>query len=171
MDKTVEKLIAMAAGQNRNCFDENSISSEIRGKIDDALDSIFRGKSILIWVHGGKLSVAWKSAMDELLDQIFQIKNTAPIVEYLRIAVFELRKKWEIKELQSNERNSVANVSGQELINLCDYANSLIESGTSVINGFLNSESIASTERKPQKTMVMNMERTRAHEYERVRKR
>ena len=171
MDKTIEKLIAMAAGQNRDCFDENSISSDVRGKIDDALDSVFRGKSILIWTNGGKLCDAWETAMKELLSQIFEIKNTAPIVEYLRIAVFELRKKWEIKKLQSNERNSVVNVSGQELTNLRSYANSLIESGVGVINGFLNSASAPGTDREPQKTMAMNMERTRSHEYERIRKR
>ncbi|MBO4582701.1 MAG: hypothetical protein J5714_01415 [Alphaproteobacteria bacterium] len=171
MDKTIEKLIAMAAGQNRDCFDENSISSDVRGKIDDALDSVFRGKSILIWTNGGKLGDAWESAMQELLEQIFEIKNTTPIVEYLRIAVFELRKKWEIKKLQSNERNSVANVSGQELTNLRDYANSLIESGMCVINGFLNSASTTGAQREPQKIMVMNMERTRSNEYERIHKR
>ena len=171
MDKTVEKFIAMAAGQNRNCFDDNSIPPEVRGKIDDALDSVFQGKSILIWVRGGKLSAAWESAMQELIDQIFQIKNTAPIVEYLRIAVFELRKKWKTKELQSNERNSVVSGSDQELANLRDYANSLIESGIRIINSFLNSESITSTERKPQNTMVMNMEHAKSREYEHSRKR
>ena len=121
MDKTVERLIAMVDGHDRNCFDENSILSNVCSKIDDALDSIFRGKSILIWARGGKLSAAWELAMQELLDQIFQIRNTAPIVEYLRIVVFELRKKWGGKKLQSNERNSVANVSGQELANLCKF--------------------------------------------------
>ncbi len=171
MDKTVEKLIAMAAGQNRDCFDENSIPLDVRNKINDALDSVFRGKSILIWARGGKLSVAWKLAMTELLDQIFQIKNTMPIVEYLRIAVFELRKKWDIKELQSNERNSVANVSGQELTNLLDYANSLVKSGMDVINGFLNSGTVTNAERKPQKVIAMNMELARSHEREYVRKR
>ena len=172
MDKTTEKLIAMAGGQDRNCFDENSIPSDVRGKIDDALDSVFRGKSILIWTHGGTLGAAWEIAMDDLLNQIFQIKNTMPIVEYLRIAVFALRNRWKIKTLQSNERNScVSGASDTELSDLCSYANSLVESGMGVINGFLNTVSTTSAERKPQNVMSMNMNRSRSHEHEYTRKR
>ncbi len=174
MDTNLNKLIAMAAGQNRDCFDENSISSEVRGKIDDALDSIFRGKSILIWTRGGKLCDAWKSAMDELRDEIFAIKNTTPIIEYLRIAVFALREKWNIKITQSNERNSVVDgASNAELNDLKNYANSLIESGMRVIKDLISVGAFACSERGTQKTRFMNMERakTREREHERVRKR
>ena len=171
MDKNIEKLISMAAGQNRNRFDENSVSSDVRNKIDNALDSIFQGKSLLIWARGGKLDTAWETAMNELMNQIFEIKNTGPIVEYLRIAVFALRSRWEIKKLQSNERNSVARASGQELAELCNYANSLIESGTGVINGFLNSVSTTGIERETHKTMAINMEHAKSYEYEQTRKR
>ena len=170
--KNLNKLIAMAAGQSRNQFDENSISSDVRDKIDNALESVFMGKSILIWVHGGKLSAAWECAMKNLLDQIFAIKNTAPIVEYLRIAVFALRNRWEIKMLQSNERNSsVTGASDEEISNLQNYANSLIESGMGIINGLLNTGVSTNPERKQQKNMAMNMERTNSHEYEHIRTR
>lgn len=171
MEQNVKKLIAMAAGQNRECFDENSIPSDIRNKVDGALDSIFRGKSILIWTRGEKLGVAWELAMNELRDEIFAIKNTAPIVEYLRIAVFTLRNQWKAKTLQSNERNSVANVSGNELADLQSYANSLIESGTRVINDLISIGAFACSEHKPQQPLVQNMEHANAHEYQYTRKR
>ncbi|MBP5485298.1 MAG: hypothetical protein J6Y07_01170 [Alphaproteobacteria bacterium] len=171
MDTNLENLIAMAAGQNRNCFDENSISSDARNKIDTALDSIFQGKSILIWARGEKLGVAWESAMDELRDEIFEIKNTAPIVEYLRIAVFSLRNRWKLKFMQSNERNSMANASDFELTDLRNYANSLIESGMQVIKDLIAAGTLVCAERGTQKNISMTMERTRSHEYERTRKR
>lgn len=174
METNLKKLIAMAAGQNRDCFDENSISSEVRGKVDGALDSIFRGKSILIWTRGGKLCDAWKAAMDELRDEIFAIKNTAPIIEYLRIAVFAVREKWEIKITQSNERNSTVNgASDTELNDLKNYAKSLIETGTQVIKDLISVGAFACSERGVQKNRPMNMERVRGHEreYEHTRKR
>ena len=171
MEQNVKKLIAMAAGQNRNYFDQNSIPSDIRDKVDGALDSIFRGKSMLIWIRGGKLGVAWESAMNELRNEIFAIKNTAPIVEYLRIAVFTLRNQWKAKTLQSNERNSVANVSGNELADLQSYANSLIESGTKVINDLINTTVSTNFEHKPQQTLSKNMEHTSSREYQYTRKR
>ena len=173
MDTNLKKLIAMAAGQNRDCFDENSISSEVRSKVDGALDSIFRGKSILIWTRGGKLCTAWEKAMDELRDEIFAIKNTAPIIEYLRIAVFALREKWNIKITQSNERNSMVDgASNEELNDLKKYANSLIESGMLVIKDLISVGAFSCSERGAQKTVAMNMEHAKAREreYERVRK-
>ena len=138
MDANLEKLIAMADGQNRDNFDLNVIPSDTRKKIDDALELIFKGKSISIWILGETLGIAWNNAMTELRDQIFQISGDAPIVQYLHIAVFALRDRWNAKMLQSNERNSVANVFGDDLAKMRDYANSLIESGTNTINTILN---------------------------------
>ena len=174
METNLKKLIAMAAGQDRGCFDENSISPDVRARVDGALDSIFRGKSILVWTRGGKLSAAWDTAMNELRDEIFAIKNTAPIVEYLRVAVFALRGRWQSKMLQSNERNSIVDgASDAELNDLKSYAVSLIESGTRVINDLISVGVSGGAQRGIQNTMSMNMEHVNMleHEYERVRKR
>lgn len=170
MDANLEKLVAMVGGANRNSFDVESISPDVRTQIDNALDSIFMGKSSLIWADGGTLGNAWDAAMIELRDQIFQISGDTPIVQYLRIAVFNLRNRWAAKILQSNERNSFANVSGTEHDNLCEYAKSLIESGMTVINGLIQTQQTTGTvhRQENQRTMVQ----TRQREYtEHVRKR
>ena len=163
MDATLEKLIAMADGQNRDDFDANAIPLGTRNKIDDALESIFKGKSILIWVLGETLGVAWNNAMIELRDQIFQISGDTPIVQYLRVAVFALRDRWNAKILQSNERNSLANVAGEDLAKMRDYANSLVETGTNTINEILNTTITVGTPHKNTNNLVMP---ARTMEYE-----
>ena len=164
MDANLEKLIAMADGQNRDDFDANAIPSDVRNKIDDALESIFKGKSILIWVLGETLGVAWNNAMVELRDQIFQISGDTPIVQYLRVAVFALRDRWNAKMLQSNERNSFANVAGENLVKMRDYANSLVAAGTNTINAILNTNIPVGVTRKNSTINLAMMARTMEHE-------
>lgn len=171
MDANLEKIIAMVGGADRNSFDAESIPSDIRAQIDGALDSVFMGKSTLIWADGGTLAKAWDTAMVELRDQIFQISGNAPIIQYLRIAVFNLRDRWAAKTLQSNERKSFANVSGDEHAKLCEYAKSLIDSGMATINCLIKSQDTG-VARKPENQRAMTMVRTRQREYpERTRKR
>lgn len=164
MDANLEKLIAMADGQNRDDFDANAIPSDVRNKIDDALESIFKGKSILIWVLGETLGVAWNNAMTELRDQIFQISGDTPIVQYLHLAVFALRDRWNAKMLQSNERNSFANVAGENLVKMRDYANSLVAAGTTTINAILNTNIPVGVTRKHNTINLAMMARTMEHE-------
>lgn len=164
MDINLEKLIAMADGQNRGDFDANTVPSDIRNKIDDALESIFKGKSILIWILGETLGVAWNNAMIELRDQIFQISGDTPIVQYLHLAVFALRDRWNVKILQSNERNSLANVTGEDLVKMRDYANSLVAAGTNTINDILNTNIPVGVTRKNNTINLAMTARTMEHE-------
>ena len=78
MDAKLEKMVAMAGGQNRDDLDINKISLEIRGQIDGALESVFMGKSILKWVRGGTLGAAWESSLDELRDEIESTYTLSP---------------------------------------------------------------------------------------------
>lgn len=172
MDIKLEKLISMASGQNRDDLDINKIPLDVRGQIDDALESVFMGKSIMKWVQGGTLGAAWKASLDELRDEMFAIPKTSIMVEYLRIAVFAHRARWEIKMLQSNERKSVAELSETEINNMTEYANTLRKSGMQTIQKILQNNSGTGVARRPEYQNQMQMDRSRSREYdERVRKR
>ncbi len=175
MNTDTSKLFAMISGQNRNDFDEKSISTEIRNKIDDAIESIFIGKSTLIWIKGGKLLDAWNTALDNLREEMFAIPNSGPVVTYLRMAVFNHRAKWNIKITQSNERNTVANINDesekQEIIN---NAKTMIETGTATIKQILQSsvgtqQRIQSNAKKIERAMVYQNEREHGRERARAK--
>ena len=174
MNSDITKLMSMVSGQNRGDFDINSIPLEIRNQIDNALETIFIGKSTKVWMNGGKLVDAWNTALNDLRDSMFAIPNTSPIVMYLRLAVFNHRAKWNVKMLQSDERNSVACVSNEKEKNeIVDNANAMIATGTKAIQECLNSP--VGTQYTPQPTkslennMVYQNERARGRERERNR--
>ena len=133
MSNDLSKIIAMASGENRKDFVENNISKETRVKIDDALDKIFLGKSLLLWADGGKLVDAWNTALDTLRNEMFAIPVTADIIQYLRIAVFNHRTKWMAKMTASDERNTVANLTGDDYNDLIEHAKTMIEMGNNTI--------------------------------------
>jgi hypothetical protein len=176
MDSNLSKIMAMVNGQDRNDFDLNTVSSENRAKIDDAIESVFVGKSTLIWANGGKLIDAWNAALDDLRDELFRIPNTSPTVAYLRQAVFYHRTHWQQKMLQSNERNSVAYFkNNDEKSELVDHAKALVSAGLNTIrdiiddcsgNGARNQKFDNSHDMTHTKTMVHARERS----YERTRK-
>ena len=170
MDKNLEQIIAMANGQNLNDFDTATVPANIRAQIDGALESVFMGKSILIWANGGTLANAWNSAMRDLIDQIFQISGPQDIIQYMRIAVFNLRDVWAVKMAQSNERNSFANVSVQKFDDLCVYANSLIASGMNTINDILRGDATGGAEQRPESQQMPAQQHSMEQEYTRNRK-
>ena len=110
MDSDVSKILAMVNGRDRNDTDSVNITDQDQEKIDDAIESIFLGKSILLWVQGGKLVDAWTHALDDVRQELFAIPNKCPAVQYLRIAVFNHHNAWSRKMMASNERNSVARI-------------------------------------------------------------
>ena len=176
MNSDASKIIAMVCGQNRNDFDVDSISPTDRNQIDNALDSVFVGKSTLIWLRGGKLVDAWNTALTDLRDEMFAIPNTNPAVTYLRMAVFNHRTKWNLKMMQSNERNSVAfmgtDFEKQEII---DNANAMIKAGyktiKQIINASTGSQHIQPSAKQLEQTMAYQNERVRDREHGRERKR
>jgi len=177
MDANVSKIMAMVNGQNRDDFDCGTVSSENRAKIDDAIESVFIGKSMLIWANGGRLVDAWNNALDDLRDELFAVPNTSPVVEYLRRSVFNHRTRWQKKMLQSNERNSVAlfNNSGEK-DELIDHANALINTGLNTIqyiiaNSVCDGARIQKTANVKTVARVQSVARARDRTYERVRKR
>lgn len=178
MSKDLSKIIAMASGENRKDFIENNISEEIRIKIDDALDKIFLGKSLLLWADGGKLVDAWNTALDNLRDEMFAIPATTDIIQYLRTAVFNHRAKWTTKMTTSDERNTVANLGNDDRNDLVEHAKTMIEMGGNTIKQIiqLNQSGVQHTQTtiKPQQVM-MHQSIEHGHEnsmeHERIRKR
>lgn len=174
MNSDVSKLMAMVCGQNRNDFDMNSIPLEIRNQIDNALESVFIGNSTLLWINGGKLIDAWNTALNDLRDSMFAIPNTAPIVIYLRMAVFNHRAKWNAKMAQSNEINSVACINTDaERQEIIDNANAMVAVGMKTIQDVINAPTGTQHTQYTQKNNEQNMahQNVRAHDHERERTR
>lgn len=177
MDSNLSKIMAMVNGQDRNDFDCKTVSLENRTKIDDAIESVFIGKSMMIWSNGGKLVDAWNAALDDLRDELFSIPNTSTVVAYLRQAVFNHRTNWKHKMTQSNERNSVALFKNDtEKDELIEHANALINTGFNTIKYIIeNSSCDGAHKQNNDKTQIMARTRsvthTRERTYERTRKR
>ncbi|MCR4918176.1 MAG: hypothetical protein K5912_04535 [Alphaproteobacteria bacterium] len=169
MSEDLSKIIAMVSGQSRNAFDTETISQAVREQIAGAFDNIFLGESLLIWSHGGTLAEAWKTSLDDLREKVFAIPANSNIVKYLRVAVFEHRKQWEIKITNSNERNSIAVLNNKELEELNSQANFMIKSGTQTIQNLIQNptQHTLENEKTHLYTHEKNMERT--HERTRTR--
>jgi hypothetical protein len=174
MESNLSKVMAMVNGQDRNDFDCKTVSIENRTKIDDAIESVFIGKSMLVWVNGGKLINAWNTALDNLRDELFSIPNTSNVVAYLRQAVFNHRTNWKHKMMQSNERNSIAlfknNTEKEELV---EHANALINTGFNTIKYIIENSSCDSAHKQNNANthkMVRELSMTRERTYERTRK-
>ena len=173
MASTTSKIMAMVSGHNRDEFDFNNIPVDERTKIDTAIESIFIGKSTLIWVDGGKLNDAWNSALEYVRQELFTVPNTSVRVAYLRQAVFDHRAKWTIKMTQSNERNSFAFFNSEkEKQETIEQSNEMIKTGFDTIKKILQSSGTAKTHSTktinlPQREMVAMRENTnsRSHEY------
>ncbi len=175
MESNVSKLLSMLQGSDRNMTDITNVSPDVRAKINDALESLFLGRSLLLWVDGGDLLAAWTRALDDMRDELFKIPNNSPVVEYLRIAVFEHRTRWNNKMLISNERKSIAQFNNEtEKAELCNHANMLIRVGRQTIYDIINATPDTDAQRKvtyefsrPQNTRTHD----NTHERERTHKR
>lgn len=178
MTQDLSKIIAMASGQNRNHFDMDLVPVATREQIDTAFDNIFLGKSLLLWSKGGRLLDAWTSVLDTMRDDIFALPITSTIVEYLRIAIFQHRAKWQSKTIQSDERNAIATLDSQEKKEIQDHANTMIAAGQRVIDELLK-DSTAHTpkatehtlQQSRQQQMVAQKVLERTHSRERTRER
>ena len=170
MDSNVSKLMAMASGKARNENDFACFSVADRASIDNALENIFLGKSLLIWQNGGKLVDAWNTALDSLRDEIFAIPNTSNAVLYLRHAVFAHRTQWATKMTSSSERSSIAYFKNDsERQALIENANNMINDGTNTIIAFIQkANSGAAHTETPQ--IVMEQKYVYDRENARVRK-
>lgn len=173
MNSDLSKIMAMVNGQSRNDFDSESVSTENRTKIDDAIESVFIGKSMQIWANGGKLIDAWNVALDDLRDEMFSIPNTGPVVAYLRQSVFKHRTNWNVKMTKSDERNSVACFKNDnEKVELIEHANALITTGMNIIK-YIIANATDGVVRTQHNVNARTMEHARSHtrELERTRKR
>jgi len=142
MTQDLSKIIAMASGQNRNHFDMDLVPVATREQIDTAFDNIFLGKSLLLWIKGGRLVDAWNTVLDAMRDDVFNIPITSTITEYLRIAIFQHRKKWHAKMLQSDERSCIATLDVMEQKELQDHANKMVIAGQKVLDELLKDKTV-----------------------------
>ncbi len=174
MDSDVSKILAMVNGHDRHENETIAIAKQDQEKINDAIESIFMGKSILLWIQGGKLVDAWIRALDEMRSELFAIPNKCCAVTYLRNAVFNHHNQWQRKMTASNERNSVAQINNKsEYDKLVDHANTLISVGEQTISDMIRKYSETGGEHiQPKQNFTqMAITNTREHEQSRIRKR
>lgn len=167
MDFDTSKMLSMISGHNRNETDMTAVSDETKSQIDNAIENIFVGKSILVWVNGGKLMDAWNTALDQLREELFCIPKISLVVEYLRIAIFNHRSNWHTKMLHSDERNSVAHFTNdtqkQELI---DNAQTMILVGNKTIQNLIQSCGPDTKAPRKHQTKVLNQQHTKENHKE-----
>lgn len=173
MDSDVSKILAMVNGHDRHDSAVATIAEQDQEKINDAIESIFMGKSILLWLQGGKLVDAWTRALDEVRSELFAIPNKCCAVAYLRTAVFNHHSQWQHKMTASNERNSIAQIKDKaEYDKLVDHANTLIAVGEQTISDMIRKYSDTGTAHTTApKTNISQMAMANAHEYEQSKSR
>ena len=98
----IEKALAMAAGHDMGKFYDLQISEDDKQLLHDALENIFQGSSVILWVHGGTLSDAWKKTLDSMRDEFFATSRRDVLTVFLQHAVFEHRNKW-MEKIRTND--------------------------------------------------------------------
>ena len=93
MDFETEKLLAKVAGENVENFAAHVMSDADKKQIDFAFEQMFSGISLIQWMQGGLLSDAWNCALDKMRDFIFGIEESNYVVDYLRVSVFDFKKR------------------------------------------------------------------------------
>jgi len=172
----MEKALAMAAGQDINVFYDNRVSEDDKKLLRDALENIFQGSSVILWISGGILKDAWNTALDNMRDEFFATSRRDVLTIFLQRAVFEHRNKWIEKIRNNDNRNqtfALLGVSKTDKDNMINQAEFQRQQGYTVIkqifekydNGF---KPTVKPEKIAVKTVIRERENVRE---ERVRER
>ena len=101
---TIGAAFAMAAGQDMDEFYDVQIDECDKRSVRDALENIFQGSSIILWVRGGTLRDAWNTTLDNMRDEFFATSRRDILTIFLQRAVFEQRTKWTEKMRVNSNR-------------------------------------------------------------------
>ena len=93
----IEKALAMAAGQDMRVFCKAQIDDADKLLLPGAVENIFQGSSVILWVRGGTLGDAWNTTLDNMRDEFFATSRRDILTVFLQRAVFEHRNQWQEK--------------------------------------------------------------------------
>lgn len=173
---SIGAALAMAAGQDMDKFYDVQVSDDDKRALRIALENIFQGSSVILWVRGGTLRDAWNTALDNMRDEFFATSRRDILTVFLQRAVFEHRTKW-TEKMRTNDNRAqtfdLLRLSKADTDKMLDQAKFQREQGYNVIKQiFEKYDSGFKPTQKPQKTVEHVMARECVHEREeRVRER
>jgi len=129
----VDAALAMVAGQDMNKFYNAQVSEDDKQMLRYALENIFQGSSVALWIAGGTLGNAWNKALDNMRDEFFTTSRRDIVTVFLQHAVFEHRSKWTDKIRTNDNRAQTFNMMG---LNKFDTERMLRQAETQKQNGY-----------------------------------
>ena len=100
----IDVALAMVAGQDMDRYFDKQVGEDDKQLLRDALENIFQGLSVILWVRGGTLRDAWNMALDNMRDEFFATSRRDVLTVFLQRAVFEHRTKWAEKMRTNDNR-------------------------------------------------------------------
>ena len=172
----IDAALAMASGEDMTVFYNSQISEDDKLLVRGALENIFQGSSVILWVHGGTLRDAWNTALDNMRDEFFATSRRDILTVFLQRAVFEHRDKWNEK-MRINENRAqtfdMLQLNKTDTDNMIKQAQFRKQQGYDTIKQIIDKyDSGFRSVPKPQKIHSHVIIRERVHEREeRVRER
>ena len=163
-----ETTMAMIGDKNPTEFKLNTVSDADRARIDNALESVFQGLSLLNWLDGVKLGDAWRAALDTMRPIGLDMPDDNPAVIYLRHANFRHIKNWECKIIASRNSGDYIKCAQAQIPQWRDRGKSQVQAGMQIIQRTI--AAFTPTVRTPQQTRTTNIHQ-REHTRERERER
>jgi len=98
----MDAALAMVSGQDMNKFYDLQIAETDKYALRNALEDIFQGSSVALWIAGNTLGDAWKIALDNMRDEMFATSRRDNLTVFLQRAVFDHRNIW-MEKIRTND--------------------------------------------------------------------
>ena len=166
----IDSALAMVAGSDMNRFFNAQVDESDKQLVRDALENIFQGLSVILWIHGGTLQNAWNTALDNMRDEFFNRSRRDVFTVFLQRAVFEHRNKW-TEKMRTNDNRAqtfaALNLNKYDTDKMAQQANQQKLYGYDVITKlFLKYDGGFKATPKPEQTVAhtINMEHENTRE-------
>lgn len=175
MDMDFAKTMALLNGETTESFLQNQLSQSDCAQIDNAIDTLFSGLSLLRWLHGATLTKSWAEALDELRDIVFTYSNQNSATNYARNYVFVHRRKWHVKIVSCHRPDQLINCPPEKFNDWKNDAKLKIQMGIELLKKKFSEFSTPMTKKiptfqnVPQFNIQLMQERTNEHEHIRER--
>lgn len=165
-----ETTMAMIGDKNPTEFRVDSVSDADRAKIDNGLEMVFSGLTLLAWLDGERLGDAWRGALDKMRPIGFDITKPNAAVLYLRQANIRHRQTWTNKIVSSRNASDFINCPADQTDVWRERGNNQLRDGMELIRQTI--AKFTPVYHAPKKTILNTNVHSAEHtyEYERVRK-
>lgn len=129
----MDAALAMVSGQDMNKFYDLQIDETDKQALRNALEDIFQGSSVALWIAGNTLGDAWKIALDNMRDEMFATSRRDNLTVFLQRAVFEHRNIWMEKIRTNDNRGQKLQLNATDTTKMMNQANFQKQHGYDVI--------------------------------------